>query len=219
MHTIGIDEYKKWGQLISWATQDQYKMLFTADLKRHRRTEQIVARLTKRGELVSQRWGKKLAYAVPRMKNAPLEHGLGCTDTLVRIWRSDPRGTIIQERFFRGLGSVPDWGIKYGEGLLLCEFSTENNFNGARIIKTKITKYYRNYQKILEKFNARNLVVLFVLDIPRVRILNFVIRNNVGGLCLLTDYETFKSVPVGQQLNARIYIDFRGETGPIKESK
>ena len=209
----------KWGQLVSWATQEHYKMLFTGELNRHRRTEQLMARLTKRGKLVTTRWGKKLAYAVPRMKNSPLEHGLGCTETLVRIWRSNPGGTIIQERFFRGLGSVPDWGINYNEGLLLCEFSTENNFNGARILKTKITKYSRNYQKILQRFNATNIVVLFVMDVPRERVFNFVIRNNTGRLFLFTDYEAFKNVPISQQLKAPIYIDSDGIAGPIEKPK
>ena len=45
----------------------------------------------KAGELITQRWGKKLAYAVPSNEECSAKKdGLGCTDTFVRIWRSNP---------------------------------------------------------------------------------------------------------------------------------
>ena len=175
-------------------------MLFTGELKRHRRTEQILPRMVKKRKLVSRRWGKKLAYAVPRLKNTSLEHGLGCTETLIRIWLSDKTGTILPERYFRHLGSIPDWGIRYGSVLLLCEFSTKSNFEGARIIKTKMTKYLQNMEKIKKKFNSSNIIVIFVLDVPKERIQNFIKRNPWDGPFFFTDYETFKDVPLGQQL-------------------
>jgi hypothetical protein len=64
MHTISIEEYMKWGQKIYWATQEHYKLLLGGNSARHRRTEQMLPRMVKKGKLVSRRWGKKLAYAV-----------------------------------------------------------------------------------------------------------------------------------------------------------
>ena len=217
MHTISKDEYLEAGQIFHWATQDHYKLWFTGSLDRHRRTEQMMARLAKSKEIAFSDYGKKLVYAAKRMKNTPIAHGLGVTETIVRIVRSGSDGTIIPERYFRGLGSVPDWGIQYREKLLLCEFSTQNNFEGARIIKTKITKYNQNLEKILERFRVSDVIVLFVIDVPRVRVLNFIVRNYPGAFFFFTDFETFKSVPLGKQLTAPIYIWKDGESYPLKK--
>jgi hypothetical protein len=217
MHTISIEEYMKWGQKLSWATQEHYKLLLGGHCERHRRTEQILPRLVKRGKLVSRRWGKKLAYAVPRIKNSPLEHGLGCTETLVRTWLSDPEGSIIQEKDFRGLGSVADWGIKYSESLLLCEFSTENNFDGARIIKTKISKYIQNLWKIREKYKVQEIGVLFVIDVPRERVFSFTKRHAPPREFFFIDYASFRNVPIVNQLTEWIYFWMDGQEGPVRE--
>jgi hypothetical protein len=219
MHTNSIDEYKNWGQKISWAYQEHYKMLLKKETGRHRRTEQILPRMVDRGFLVSRRYGKKLAYVVPRLKNTSIEHGLGCTETLVRMWLSDQTGEIIPEKNFRGMGSVADWGIRYDDSMLLCEFSTENNFNGAKIIKTKITKYISNLKKYRRKYSVSFAAVLFVIDVPRERVENFTKRNVPSPEFLFTDYASYKAVPVGNQLYEWIYFCEDGQVGPLRERK
>jgi len=218
MHTIiGKEDYLEAGQVFTWASKEHYQVWFTGKTVRHRRTEQMLPRLVRKGKLVKKDYGKKLIYAVPRTKNTLIEHGLGCTEGLVRIWRSNMEAMIIAERHFKGLGSVPDWGMLFGERLLLFEYTTQNNFEQARIVKTKITKYQSNLEGILEKFGALEGVVLFVIDVARVRVENFVNRLHPDGPFMFCDYETFKSVPIGEQLTAPIYIwGEDGETYPLR---
>lgn len=203
--------------MFDWATQDHYKLWFTGKLERHRRTEQLLPRLVRYGRLVSQQYGKKFVYATKSKKNIPILHGLGVTETIVRICRSDNDGDFIPERLFKGFGSVPDWGIRYNEKLLLVEFSTQNNFEGARIIKTKMTNYRQNLTKIIEHFDASEVVVLFVLDVSSERVDNFVKRNPFDDPYFLVDYESFTKVPFGQQFSSSIYMWGDGKRYPLKK--
>lgn len=204
---IKQDQYINIGQFFHWATQDHYKLWFKGTTNRHPRTERILPRLVRKGKLVSRDFGKKLVYAVPRMKNTPVYHGLGVTETIVRIHHSKP-GVIIPERFFKGLGSVPDWGINYEGKLLLVEFSTQDNFEDPRVIKTKLTRYEDNLEKIEARFKAQpqTTVVLFVLDVSRERVKNFLLRNSPGEAYYFTDFGTFKEAPFGQQFTTPIYF-------------
>src|SRR5688572_30748749 len=89
------------------------------DAKRHRRIEKVLRSLRVTNRLRSVAFGNKLVYAVPRktQKAGDLEnmskitHGLVCSDGLVRFFRSKMDGEVIPEKFFRGFGSVPEWGI------------------------------------------------------------------------------------------------------------
>jgi hypothetical protein len=169
----------------------------------------MLPRLVRRGKLVAQKMGKKFVYASLRhasRKPLFLEHGLGCTEGLVRMIKSK-EGEIIPERFFRGLGSVPEWGIKYPNGkLLLYEFCTENNYEHSNTMKIKIAKYKNNLPRIEDKFEGE-AVVLFVVAISAGRLDDHVKRNlPIGYPFFFVDYETFKSVPIGKQLIAPIYV-------------
>jgi len=220
IHILSRDEILKAGKIFYWATQDDYKLWFFDSLARSRRMEVMLPRLVRNKKLVSKQVGKKLVYAVPSHKNESVIHGLGCTQMLIRISKSTPHDMVYLVGNFRGIGSIPDVGFQYGEKLLLCEFSTENNFEGAKIIKTKMTKYIQNLDKILERFKvykAKSVIVLFVIDVSRERVLNFVKRNNLNGMFYFTDYETFKSVSIGTQLSAPIYIWIDGESYPLKK--
>ncbi len=212
VHTFSKDKYLEIAQLFHWATREHYIMWFTGRLDRHRRTEVMLPRLVKKGKLVAVRHGNRFVYSAPRRKNGLIDHGLGCTEGLVRIWRSRMDGTIIPERYFRGFGSVPEWGIWYPNGkLLLYEYSSKNNFEQARIVKTKVTKYQTNLPDLTFNFVADEAVVLFVIDISRERVKNFIERIAPDGPFFFTDYESFKKVPIGEQLKAPIY--FWGEDG------
>jgi hypothetical protein len=212
VNTFSKENYLEAAQLFHWAVREHYVAWFTGRFERHRRTEVMLPRLVKKGKLVAVRYGNHLVYSTPRRKSGLIDHGLGCTEGLVRVWRSRMDGAIIPERFFRGYGSVPEWGIWYPPGkLLLYEYSSQNNFEQARIVKTKITKYQTNLPELKNYFAAEKATVLFVIDITRERVKNFIDREKPDGPFFFTDYETFKNVPLGEQLNAPIY--FWGDDG------
>ena len=121
-------------------------------------------------------------------------------------------GEIIPERYFRGFGIVPEWGIKYSESLLLFEFCTRDNASRSGLVNQKVAMYQKNLPNIEERFGGQG-TVLFVLDIPREKI------KPTGEFCFFTDYETFKTVPYSQQLTASIYIwGGDGKTYPLRNA-
>jgi len=171
----------------------------------------MLPRLVKRGDLRAVRYGHRLVYSVPRRtkgrKLPSIEHGLGCTEGLVRFHRARPDGLIIPERFFRGFGIVPEWGILFPEErLLLFEFSTADNFYRCGLLKNKIIGYRQHLEKIESKFKGQGLV-LFVVDIPQAVLRRFVAKVvPTEEPFYFTDYERFKQVPIGDQLKAPIYM-------------
>ena len=109
MRTLSRYQYIQTAQLFHWAYKEHFVLWFTGKRERHKRTEVMLPRLERKGKLTSAYYGKKKVYAVPRKnKNRfygdiyyPLfEHGLGCTEGLVRFWLSDKSGYVIPERHF-----------------------------------------------------------------------------------------------------------------------
>ena len=152
-HAIPMDLYIEASQVFHWATKRHFQLWFTGEeSKRHRRTESVLKRLSKRGKLRSILYGRKMIYAAPKnVKGEVLDefyglskvvHGLACTEGLVRFYRSRMDGVVVAERFFYGCGSVPEWGIIYPEGkMLLFEFSTKHNFLFTGKMKGKLQAY------------------------------------------------------------------------------
>jgi hypothetical protein len=201
--------------------------------KRHRQTEIVLRRLSKRKKLRAVQYGKKLVYALPRKTKSfdefegmsKIYHGLACTECLVRLYRSGMDGEIIAERFFRGCGSVPEWGIRYpNKTMLLLEFSTKSNFLYSELMNGKINAYIRSLPKIEMKFQAK-AIVLFVLEIRRESVKKYVDSlkredGSAGGVppplaegdtfplnpFFFTDYESFLKVAIGRQLSEKIYF-------------
>jgi len=210
-NTIPKSAYLTAAQLFHWATADHFKIWFTGSTQRHRRTEVMLPRLVRQGKLRVVRYGRRLVYSVPRRtrgKRLPsIEHGLGCTEGLVRFFRAKPDGLIIPERFFRGFGVVPEWGILYPDGtLLLYEFSIGDNFYRSGLLKNKLIRYRRNLGRIEDRFGGRGLV-LFVVDIPQVVLERFLAAIvPTGEPFYFTDYQRFRQVPIGDQLKAPIYL-------------
>lgn len=211
-------EYLEVASIFHWATRDHFVIWFTGEPGRHKRTERVLPALVKKGKLGAIRFGRKLIYAIPEFVKIqppfgtfPIHpvHGLGCTEGLVRMIRSRNDCEIVPERFFRKakLGSVPEWGVLYPEGkMLLYEFSTESNFYLRGNIKRKITRYRKSLSKINDLFIAES-IVLFVLDVPRWDIKQFIEQiKPVGESFFFTDYQNFKEVPLGEQTRAPIYI-------------
>lgn len=224
-YTIAQKKYLSAAQLFHWATKEHFAIWFTGSADRHRRTEAILPRLVNKGQLFSAKFGKRLVYACPRRVRNPdhilkIEHGLGCTEGLIRFWWSRMDCEIVQERYFYGCGSIPEWGLLYPNGkMLLYEFSTENDFNYNNKIKNKLAAYRKYMEQINRKFKTDSLLV-FVLDVPREKVIKFVDKVKPTGLpVFFVDYETFKSVPIGNQFSALIYIwGEDGSTYPLSQN-
>ena len=197
--------YWNWMQFIgNWATREQVVLLLTGKLDRIHSAETILPRLAKRGLLRRAKFHKRWVYAVRRVTKSfsdewQIEHGIGCTEGLVRFWISDRSGELIPERKFKGRYIRPEWAIKYPSGkLLLYEFCTRDNSKRIGVVKSKITRY----QAIMRE----EFVIVFVMDISREEVIELVSRLRPDGNFMFTDYETFKSVPYGQQFTAQIYL-------------
>jgi len=192
--------YEKFSQLVPCASSQHYREWVTGSAERHERTERVLRRLVAKGKLKVVKYGVANIYYAPKYDQiGNIDHGLGVTEGLVRFWRSDQRGEIIPSRHFRGMGSVPEWGMKFGDQLLLYEFCTKDNYY-ARLRK-KVNAYDVNLAKIEAKFGKG--YVLFVCDVRRDYIRHFQPKPDWA---VFTDYETFKSVPIGNQLTTDIYF-------------
>jgi hypothetical protein len=195
-------DFEKAGQGFHTATREHYTIWFTGETERWKKAEVMLPRLVKLGKLVAHDYSKKLVYTVPRRCRGILpniEHGLGCTEGLVRFWRSDMNCRVIPEQRFKGFKVVPEWGLLYPTGkLLLYEFSTRDNAMRSGLISRKVHLYEKYLADIEKEFTAQATVV-FVLDIPREKI-------RPEGDYFFTDYQSFKSVPIGWQLTVTIYL-------------
>ena len=229
-HTIPMDLYIEASQVFHWATMRHFCIWFTGSYRRHRRTETVLRRLSKRGILRTFKYGKKLVYSSKQVKDefeglAKVNHGLACTECLVRFYRSRTEGMIVAEKYFYGLGCVPEWGIVYPDGkMLLFEFSTRNDFLVTGKVKGKLQAYREHIERIEEKFNAKALLV-YVIDIPKVTLERFLHKVwRAGSVAALSpeiffvDFETFLSIPIGEQLIAPIYYWMDGNQYALRRN-
>ena len=225
-HKTLQQDYLEAAQFFHWATELHFLMFFTGGTGKPLRNRRMLSRLSKKyakknkeRSLYSAEYEKQTVYIVPRKKGkgdflSKVNHGLGCTECMVRLWRSNMSGQIIEEKEFVGYGCIPDFGIQYPNGeMLLVEYATKDNYTGRKVIKNKLTAY-RNYLWLIEqKFKATS-VLLYVIDISKETLEKFV--NKLIPLDIpvyFVDYQTFKNVEIGKQLSAPIYI--QGETGEI----
>lgn len=238
---IGKAAYLEAAQVFHWATKEHFIIWFTGERERHKRTETILPRLVRNGKLTALRYGHSLIYSVPRMnrelkngdrlyddydedmeKKLKVKHGLGCTEGLVRIWRSNMAGVIIAERHFRGFNIVPEWGILYNNHkLLLFEFCTRDNSVRTNVVKGKLTRYRNNLPYIEEKFYGAKAIVMFVLAVRRPIVKRIVGEvRPAGDPFFFTDYKSFLEVPHSKQLTTPIYIwGEDGESYPLVTRK
>lgn len=210
--TLSQKRYLSAAQVFHWATQEHFTMWFTGSTMRSKRTEVILPRLVNKGLLVAAKHGKRLVYACPRRVRHPgfyakVEHGLGCTEGLIRFWWSDMTAEIVEERFFYGCGSVPEWGLRYDSGkMILYEYCTADNFSRIDVMRGKLVAYRKHLENINKRFSREGIIV-FVCDVPRPKVENFVSEIKTADLpAVFTDFATFTKVPIGQQLTAKIYI-------------
>ena len=190
------------------------------EAKRHRQIEKILRRFSLNGKLKTMRYGNKLIYSLPRksrkVDGSKVYHGLCCSECTVRIYRSNTACEIIPERFFFGHGAIADVGFRFPNGSLLClEFCTHSNYFFSGNMRGKLDAYRRNIEKIEEEFNSE-VVVLYVIDIPREQVRQFAMEVT-DDYCFFVDYSSFLSVPLGKQLQTPIYYWVDGKEYPLSD--
>jgi len=213
-------------RMFRWVIRSSLVLYFGGVAKRIKALEILLPKLEREGKLeVDWHRGEKV-YSIPRKKKVnpvSVDHEVACADILCRLWRCRmEESEIFMERAFRGFGIVPEAGIRYSEErntMLIFEYCTRSNFTHGGVMKSKITRY-KKYLPAMEKKVKRNITVLFVIDIERYKVKEFV--RKVGGMLhepfisdpagsslnpfFFTDYKTFKSAPVGKALTAKIYF-------------
>jgi hypothetical protein len=231
-------------RLLRLVTRFILLLFFGGGERRIKALERLLPVLEKEG-LITAQWhrGEKVYSVTRKRKGRPvsIDHEIACALILVLLWRCRmAEGEIVPERAFRGFGIVPEAGIRFSEErktMLLIEFETRKDYK--RAMKGKITRYLK-YLPAMEKKFKRSISVLFVIDVERREVLDFIKRMNrmfgsaqvldfdgsedgsvgsAGGEYaassdgdrfpldpfFFTDYQTFKSVPVGHALNSKIY--------------
>lgn len=112
---------------------------------------------------------------------------------------------------------VPDWGVIIKNKMLLCEFSTRDNFSRAAVIRTKMRNYVESQYDIEKKFGIEVPAVLFICDVSKNEIIQFIENTDCDRIFMFCDYETFKNIPIGENLTSPIYIwGVDGESYPLK---
>uniref|UniRef100_A0A7V3KNJ6 Uncharacterized protein n=1 Tax=candidate division WOR-3 bacterium TaxID=2052148 RepID=A0A7V3KNJ6_UNCW3 len=213
-------------KMFRWVTRESLELYFGGAAKRIKGLEVILPKLEQAGKLSVELLRGVKVYSKPRKKKVipvSLEHEAVCSEILIRLWRCRmEESEIFLERAFRGFGIVPEGGLRYSEernSMLIFEYCTGSNFNHGGVMKSKITRY-RKYLPDIEDKVKRNVSVLFVIDIGHNRVKEFVRRMQplldepiISDLTseprypfFFTDYQTFKSVPVGKALSAEIYF-------------
>ena len=223
-HNIPVKSVREVAALFSWFVVEQLVLWFFGKVFRNGTLERIVEHLVDDGELLTAKINikGKLAYRLKRRKNEQVDyeripHELMVTETKVRLRICDPSGEIIPARKFYHLGSVPEYAIRYKKAVLCVEVCREDNFN--RRIKDKVYKYGRNLAKIEEKFD-RMAVVLFVCDVPSIRLKRFVERMKPHEAFTFVSFDDFCSVAFKEQLYANIHFWWNGEeavTQPLRD--
>ena len=223
---ITEDDVLRAVRMFRWVTRSTLELYFAGAEKRMKILETSLPALERGGRLFSERHRGEKVYSIARKENVKpvsMDHEIACADILVRLWRCRmEEGEIVPERAFRGFGIVPEGGIRYledRETMLTDEYTTRSNFTHGGVMKSKITRYKKYLSEMEAKFQ-RIITVLFVIDIERSKVKEFVLRMRPildepvfsvwAGSSLnpffFTDYQTFKSVPIGEALTARIYF-------------
>ena len=203
----------KFLEVAHWASNRQIQLGIRGfATRRYTTLEKLLKRKSKKGEIRVARFGKINVYALPRKtRNSDLDdtskiyHGLCCTECLIRFIACK-EGDPLPEGFFRGYGRVPEFGIRYeNDKLLLCEFSTKHDTFYSGKIRGKLFGYDESIMDIERDFNAKCIVV-FILDVPRKTVRKIVDKYSPSVPYFFCDFETFKSVRIGEALVSRIYF-------------
>ena len=199
-------------QMFNWATAKQFRLWFhNSEARDNGRIERLLKKLSDEKRIRKVFYYGRYVYSVNRLKKRNrtpeyIFHGLGATEGLIRLWKADPNPKIfLYEHDFTY--QKPEFGITYSTGgTLLYEFCT---FDNVRTLKSKIIRY--------EEILKPGQVVLFVCDYDRDLLKRRILKYQPQGSFYFTDYDTFKSVPLGEQLISKIYFSSHGEVEALRD--
>jgi hypothetical protein len=179
---ITVDDILRAIRMLRFVTQFILVLFFGGGKRRIKALEKMLPALEREGRIVFEWYRGEKVYSIARDKRAKpvsIAHEIACALIMVLFWRARmAEGTIVPERAFRGFGIVPEGGIRYSKErntMLIFEYCTRKNFMHGGVMKSKITRYLKYLPQMEAKF-GRRITVLFVLDIERGEVKEFVRR-------------------------------------------
>lgn len=162
-----------------WFDQKDMAEWVTGTRRRVNAIEKYLPRLVERKKLKAVRYRKKLVYRLnhPHLRNSTshLEHDLMCTKLMIRFGAQET-GEIVSELFFleqkKLFGCIPDWAVLYPNMVMLCEYSTSDNFRRTRLMRQKLTAYRQYLSRFMDYFN-NDVSLLFIFDAPSHKVQQF----------------------------------------------
>ena len=169
-------------RLLRWTTRFILVLFFGGEARRKKALEKLLPALEREGLIYAEWYKGEKVYSIARkdrVKPVSMEHEIACALILVLLWRCRmAESEIVPERAFRGFGIVPEAGIRYSEErntMVVIEYETRKDYK--RAMKGKITRF-KKYLPDMEARFKRNITVLFVIDIERSEVKEFVRRIN-----------------------------------------
>ena len=208
--------FLKKSQVFHFFTRTQAVRFFKGHSGQDKRIQVLLPHSERKGKLKARWYQGRKVYVVPRKGRLNIDHGLACTECLVRIWRARPYGEVYPEKDFKTYPMVPEWAIRYpNERMLLFEFSTADNSNRYALMKKKVDKYIENLHLIENDYQAK-CTVLFVMDISKVKVEKFVEGIIPADALFFINYRTFLTIHSNEVLTAPVYIwGGDGKTYPL----
>lgn len=198
--------------LLSFDQTDMAEWL-TGSRKRVKAVEYHLPRLVAQQKLLAVRHGRKLVYrlACAHPDGAyHLKHDLMCTKIILRFGAlADVE--IVSEMFFQEekdrFGCIPDWAVRFPSIVLLCEFSTADNFRRIRLMQQKLQAYRRYVPRFADYFES-DVLVLFVFDVPPNKVQQFVHSFAVPDdtFAYFTDLASLMAISQVELLTAPLFI-------------
>ena len=196
---------------LSWFHQRDLAEAMTGERKRVKAVEYHLPRLVKSKQLTAVQDSKRLAYKYGRQNGKAkthLKHDLMCTRCALKFLLQG-EGEIVNERFFQEskelFGLVPDWAVLFRRSVLLCEYSTADNFGRKRLMKRKI-KQYKNALPIFEDFFEMPAIILFILETSQYEVKRFAGEDEADSSFYFTDLASFMDTSHTQVLDVPIYL-------------
>lgn len=188
-------EYHSVGQKFGSAYHWHYTVYFHGYRFRDGRSEEVLREGAKKGDWHAQKYiNNRVVYTVRRLSRKPatwetIEARIAKTEGVVRFHLADPTAVYLWERDF--VGARPEFGYRFPKGDLLFEFQSYHNT-------------LQEYKHKVQAYKRAPGVVLFVCAVDRGMMERYI--KKYPGDYYATDYETFLSVPYGEQISAPIYF-------------
>lgn len=197
-----------------WFTQKDLTEWLTGSFERKRFVEKLLPQLVAEKKLKAARHGKKLVYRLNhsqlRHGTSHLEHDLMCTQLIIRFGKQE-RGEIVSELFFleqkERFACIPDFAVLYHKMVMLCEYSTADNFRRTKLMNGKL-KAYRKHLFWFADYFENDVSVLFIFDAPRHKVKQFVqAYTSFKDTCFyFIDLASLLQTPKDKLLTAPLFI-------------